>query len=160
MKILVIGGGGREHALVWSLLQSASPATEIVCAPVDTSNLHALINLVVIEQPALTVIGPEVPLALGLVDELQRRSLRVFGPTKDAAQLESSKAFAKSFMQRHDIPTAANENRLVQLVTSRRCEADSASGPECREPDVIQLLSVPALPPVQHAQSPARNLSR
>jgi phosphoribosylamine--glycine ligase len=65
-----------------------------------------MVNLVVIESPDLTVVGPEVPLALGLVDELQKRALRVFGPTKDAAQLESSKAFAKAFMQRHDIPTA------------------------------------------------------
>src|SRR5215469_724104 len=119
MKILVIGGGGREHALVWSLLKSES-VTEVVCAPgnggiatiarttpVDTNNLPAMVALVALEHPALTVIGPEVPLSLGLVDELQRRKLRVFGPTKAAAQLESSKAFAKSFMLRHSIPTAA-----------------------------------------------------
>ncbi|WP_263367116.1 phosphoribosylamine--glycine ligase [Edaphobacter bradus] len=119
MKILVIGGGGREHALVWSLLKSPS-VTEVVCAPgnggiaaiartepVSVNDLTAMIALVEHENPALTVIGPEVPLALGLVDALQRRHHRVFGPTKDAAQLESSKAFAKSFMQRHGIPTAA-----------------------------------------------------
>jgi phosphoribosylamine---glycine ligase len=120
MKILVIGGGGREHALVWSLLKSSS-VTEVVCAPgnggiaaiarctpVDVNNLHAMVDLVAIEQPALTVIGPEVPLSLGLVDELEKRKLRVFGPTHAAAQLESSKAFAKAFMQRHGIPTAAH----------------------------------------------------
>jgi len=120
MKILVIGGGGREHALVWSLLKSES-VSEAVCAPgnggiaaiarttpVDTNNLPAMIALVEAENPALTVIGPEVPLSLGLVDELERRHLRVFGPTKAAAQLESSKAFAKAFMQRHGIPTAAH----------------------------------------------------
>ena len=120
MKILVIGGGGREHALVWSLLKSES-VSEVVCAPgnggiaaiarttpVDTNNLPAMIALVEAENPALTVIGPEVPLSLGLVDELERRHLRVFGPTKAAAQLESSKAFAKAFMQRHGIPTAAH----------------------------------------------------
>jgi phosphoribosylamine--glycine ligase len=76
------------------------------CLPVDVNNLHAMVDLVAIERPDLTVVGPEVPLALGLVDELEQRRFRVFGPTKDAAQLESSKAFAKSFMQRHGIPTA------------------------------------------------------
>jgi phosphoribosylamine--glycine ligase len=76
------------------------------CLPVDVNNLHAMVDLVAIERPDLTIVGPEVPLALGLVDELEQRKLRVFGPTKDAAQLESSKAFAKSFMQRHAIPTA------------------------------------------------------
>jgi len=118
MKVLVIGGGGREHALVWALRKSDS-VTEVVaapgnggiaalarCLPVDVNNLHAMVDLVAIERPDLTVVGPEVPLALGLVDELEQRKLRVFGPTKDAAQLESSKAFAKSFMQRHGIPTA------------------------------------------------------
>jgi phosphoribosylamine--glycine ligase len=118
MKVLVIGGGGREHALIWALKKSPEVA-EIVaapgnggiaalarCAPVDVNSLEAMVNLVAVENPGLTVVGPEVPLALGLVDELQRRKLRVFGPTKAAAQLESSKAFAKAFMQRHAIPTA------------------------------------------------------
>lgn len=118
MKVLVIGGGGREHALVWALRRSSS-VQEIVaapgnggiaelarCLPVDTNNLHAMVDLVAIEKPDLTVVGPEVPLALGLVDELEQRGLRAFGPTKAAAQLESSKAFAKAFMQRHAIPTA------------------------------------------------------
>jgi phosphoribosylamine--glycine ligase len=118
MKVLVIGGGGREHALIWALERSHE-VTEIVaapgnggiaalarCAPVDVNSLHAMVDLAVLEQPDLTVVGPEVPLALGLVDELDRRKLRVFGPAKDAAQLESSKAFAKAFMQRHGIPTA------------------------------------------------------
>lgn len=118
MKVLVIGGGGREHALVWALRKSSS-VQEIVaapgnggiaelarCLPVDTNNLHAMVDLVAIEKPDLTVVGPEVPLALGLVDELEQRGLRAFGPTKAAAQLESSKAFAKAFMQRHAIPTA------------------------------------------------------
>jgi phosphoribosylamine--glycine ligase len=120
MKVLVIGGGGREHAIIWALRKSES-VTEIVaapgnggiaalarCAPVDVNNLHEMVNLVEIEQPALTVVGPEVPLALGLVDELQKRKRRVFGPTQAAAQLEASKAFAKAFMQRHNIPTAAH----------------------------------------------------
>src|SRR5258707_7380090 len=118
MKVLVIGGGGREHAIVWAL-QKSSQVTEVLCAPgnggiaalarcipCDPGNLHELVNIVAIEQPALTVIGPELPLSIGLVDELTKRGHRVFGPTQGAAQLETSKAFAKEFMQRHDIPTA------------------------------------------------------
>ncbi len=119
MKVLVIGGGGREHALVWSLLKSPQ-VDEVVCAPgnggiaqiarcipVDVNNLDSMVKAVEAERPALTVIGPEAPLSLGIVDELTRRNLRVFGPTQAAARLESSKAFAKEFMQRHGIPTAA-----------------------------------------------------
>jgi phosphoribosylamine--glycine ligase len=119
MKILVIGGGGREHALVWALRRSAQ-VTEVLCAPgnggiaelarcipVDPGNLHEMVNLVAVEQPALTIVGPELPLSVGLVDELTKRGFRVFGPTQAAAKLETSKAFAKDFMQRHEIPTAA-----------------------------------------------------
>ena len=119
MKVLVIGGGGREHALVWAIRKSPQ-VTEVLCAPgnggiaqlarcipVDPGNLHEMVNIVAIEQPALTVVGPELPLSLGLVDELTKRGFRVFGPTQAAAQLETSKAFAKEFMQRYDIPTAA-----------------------------------------------------
>jgi phosphoribosylamine--glycine ligase len=119
MKVLVIGGGGREHAIVWALRKSPH-VTEVLCAPgnggiaqlarcipVDPGNLHEMVNIVAIEQPALTVIGPELPLSVGIVDELTKRGFRVFGPTQDAAQLETSKAFAKEFMQRHVIPTAA-----------------------------------------------------
>jgi phosphoribosylamine--glycine ligase len=119
MRILVIGGGGREHALVWSLSKS-SRVTELVCAPgnggiaalarclpVDVADLDATIAVVGQVQPDLVVVGPEVPLALGLVDELTALGVRAFGPTRAAARLESSKAFAKDFMQRHAIPTAA-----------------------------------------------------
>jgi len=120
MKVLVIGGGGREHAIVWALAKSAR-VTEIVCAPgnagitqiarcvpVDVGNLAEMVAVTQAERPALTVIGPELPLSLGIVDELQRLGFRVFGPTQAAARLETSKSFAKEFMQRHEIPTAAH----------------------------------------------------
>lgn len=118
MKVLVIGGGGREHAIVWALRRSAR-VTEVVCAPgnggiaqlakcvpANQKDLDDLLRVVAEEHPDLTIVGPELPLSLGLVDELERRGLRVFGPTQAAAQLEASKAFAKEFMQRHRIPTA------------------------------------------------------
>ena len=118
MKVLVIGSGGREHAIVWALRHSdrvkdvvcapgnAGIAQLAMCVPVNVSSLEDLLRVVLEEEPDLTVIGPELPLSLGLVDELRERGLRVFGPTKAAAQLETSKAFAKEFMQRHNIPTA------------------------------------------------------
>ncbi len=119
MKALVIGGGGREHALAWRLAQSARVQTVYV-APgnggtaldaVALQNLgisqpEALADFAAAEKIALTVVGPEAPLAAGVVDLFRARGLPIFGPTKAAAQLESSKAFAKAFMQRHAIPTA------------------------------------------------------
>src|SRR5579883_1507418 len=118
MKVLVIGSGGREHALVWKLRQSPR-VTKIYCAPgnggiaddaeclpVDVKSVDSLVELTNRLQPDLTVVGPELPLQLGIVDEFQRRGWRIFGPTSAAAQLESSKSFAKEFMQRHRIPTA------------------------------------------------------
>jgi len=118
MKVLVFGAGGREHALCWSLAKSPR-VTELVCAPgnggiasvarlapVLLSDLDAMVKVAVEEQADLTVVGPELPLSLGLVDALQLRGLKVFGPSKAAAMLESSKSFAKRFLQRHQIPTA------------------------------------------------------
>lgn len=118
MKVLVIGSGGREHALTWAIRKSPR-VSEVVCAPgnggiasiarcvpASQKDLNDLLRLVAEENPDLTVVGPELPLSLGLVDELRRRSLPVFGPTRAAAMLETSKAFAKRFMQRHNIPTA------------------------------------------------------
>ncbi|HTR27065.1 MAG TPA: phosphoribosylamine--glycine ligase [Terriglobales bacterium] len=117
-KILVIGSGGREHALVWKLRQSpragqifCAPGNggigeEAECLPVDVKSLDSMVALANRLQPDLTVIGPELPLSLGVVDEFTRRGWRVFGPTQAAAQLETSKSFAKEFLQRHHIPTA------------------------------------------------------
>ena len=118
MRVLIIGAGGREHALAWALRKS-SRVTDLVCAPgnggiasvarcvpASPKDLNDLLRVVNEESPDLTVVGPELPLSLGFVDELQRRGLAVFGPTKAAAMLETSKAFAKRFMQRHKIPTA------------------------------------------------------
>lgn len=119
MNVLVIGGGGREHALVWALKKSAV-VREVICAPgnggiaelarcvpVQVNDIVKLLELVDRERPGLVVVGPEVPLALGLVDLLQQRRVRVFGPTAAAARLETSKAYGKEFMRQNGIPTAA-----------------------------------------------------
>ena len=121
MKILVIGGGGREHALAWKLAQSHKVQTVFV-APgnggtamdkrlenIALTDVKALREFAQSEQIELTVVGPEIPLAAGVVDEFRAHGLRIFGPTQAAAQLESSKAFSKAFMKRHNIPTAEYE---------------------------------------------------
>ena len=118
MKVLVIGGGGREHAMAWKLAQSPK-VTKVYVAPGNggTALSPKLENLALADAQALrawaqeqkialTVVGPEAPLAAGVVDEFRAHGLRIFGPTKAAAQLESSKAFSKAFMRRHGIPTA------------------------------------------------------
>jgi phosphoribosylamine--glycine ligase len=118
VKVLVIGGGGREHALAWKLAQGArvqavyvAPGNGGTAQDPRLKNLPltdpaALADFAAAEKLALTVVGPEAPLAAGVVDLFRARGLRIFGPTQAAAQLESSKAFAKDFMQRHGIPTA------------------------------------------------------
>ena len=118
MKVLVLGSGGREHAIVWKLRQSPR-IKRLYCAPgnggisadaegvaADLKSLDSIVQLAGKLTPDVTVVGPELPLTLGVVDEFQRRGWPVFGPSKAAAQLESSKSFAKEFMQRHRIPTA------------------------------------------------------
>ncbi|MBN8752107.1 MULTISPECIES: phosphoribosylamine--glycine ligase [Variovorax] len=121
MKVLVIGGGGREHALAWRLAQ-ATRVSRVYVAPgnggtasderydcIDITEPAALREWAIKEKIALTVVGPEAPLAAGVVDEFREHGLRIFGPTQAAAQLESSKAFSKAFMKRHKIPTAEYE---------------------------------------------------
>ena len=120
MKVLVIGSGGREHALAWKLAQSPR-VTDVLVAPgnagtarepkchnvaINATDLDALLQLAREEAVHLTVVGPEGPLVLGIVDRFRAAGLRIFGPTRAAAQLEGSKAFAKDFLARHRIPTA------------------------------------------------------
>ena len=121
MKVLVVGGGGREHALAWKLAQSPK-LQAVYVAPgnggtaldsrlenIPITDVKALREWALEQKIALTVVGPEQPLAAGIVDDFRAHGLRVFGPTKAAAQLESSKAFSKAFMKRHGIPTAEYE---------------------------------------------------
>ncbi len=135
MKVLVIGSGGREHALAWRLAQSPR-VSDIIVAPgnagtaleakcrnvtVSVSDIDGLLALAKAEHVAFTLVGPEVPLVLGVVDVFQAHGLKIFGPSKAAAQLEGSKAFAKDFLERHNIPTAhyavfENEQEALHYV--------------------------------------------
>ena len=121
MKILVIGSGGREHAIIWKLRQS-TPLPEIYCAPgnggisrdarivnIQSDDIKGLLDFAVKEKIDLTITGPEAPLAQGIVDRFMRKGLSIFGPTKELALLESSKAYAKEAMRKFNIPTAGFE---------------------------------------------------
>jgi phosphoribosylamine---glycine ligase len=127
MKTLIIGSGGREHAIAWALHRS-SPEMQIYCAPgnagiadlaqtvpIGIAEQDALVQFATSERIDLTVVGPEAPLADGLVDVFEANQLRVFGPSRMAAKLEASKSFAKEFMARHNIPTAAY--RIAESAT-------------------------------------------
>lgn len=133
MKVLVVGGGGREHALVWKIAQSpkvdkiycapgnAGIASLAECLPIAAENIEAILSFVEEKDIDLTVIGPEAPLALGLTDELEKAGRIVFGPSKAAAAIESSKEIAKELMQKHHIPTAAyaafsNSNEAIAYI--------------------------------------------
>src|SRR3990172_7022073 len=121
MKVLVVGSGGREHALAWKLKQSpavtklyAAPGNAGIaelaeCAAVDVSEIRLLAEFAERHAIDLTVVGPELPLTMGIVDEFERRGLRIFGPGREAAALEGSKVFAKRFMKRHGIPTGYHQ---------------------------------------------------
>src|SRR5262249_18457718 len=135
MKVLVIGSGGREHALIWKLRQSPV-VTRIFCAPgnagtdalgenvsIKANDFSALVRFAKENRIELTVIGPDDPLAAGLVDLFQTEELRVFGPTKSAARLESSKIFAKELMCAEKIPTARARTFSESDEAARYCEA-------------------------------------
>jgi phosphoribosylamine--glycine ligase len=137
MKILVIGGGGREHALCWKLGQSAR-VTGLFCAPgnagteslgqnvpISVTDLDALANFAADTGIGLTVVGPDDALAAGIVDCFRSRGLRIFGPTREEARFESSKAFAKGFMQRHGIPTARFGEFTGSAEAHRFCQGMS-----------------------------------
>ena len=139
MKILMVGGGGREHALAWKLNQS-SQVQRVYVAPGNggTASDKDLTNLPVTDKVALrewalangidlTVVGPEAPLAAGIVDEFRQHGLRIFGPTQAAAQLESSKAFSKAFMQKHAIPTA--EYQVFEDAVQAHAYVDAKGAP-------------------------------
>ena len=138
MKVLVIGGGGREHALAWKLAQSprvqkvivapgnAGTAREANCENALASTVEQWLALARHEKVAFTVVGPEAPLAAGVVDAFRAEGLRIFGPTRAAAQLESSKDFAKAFMQRHGIPTAAYATFTDAAAAHAHVEAQGA----------------------------------
>ena len=142
MKVLVVGGGGREHALAWKFAQSPL-AEEVLVAPgnagteaepgvrnlpVAADDLDALLEAARDERAGLTVVGPETPLAAGLVDRFEAAGLRAFGPTAAAARLESSKGHCKDFLRRHGIPTAAYR-RVDSLAAARQCLNERADGP-------------------------------
>ncbi|HEX5701903.1 MAG TPA: phosphoribosylamine--glycine ligase [Pyrinomonadaceae bacterium] len=136
MRILVVGSGGREHALVWALKKTSTQPMEVFCAPgnagiaeiaqcvaIGVTDVGALADFAHREQIDLTMVGPEASLAEGVVDEFERRGLRIVGPRRQAAQLETSKVFAKDFMQRHGIPTAryrvaASADEAIKILRS------------------------------------------
>ena len=124
MKVLIVGGGGREHALAWKTAQSEQ-VEKVFVAPgnagtalepkleniaIDASSIDELKSFALQNEIDLTIVGPEAPLVKGIVDRFQAAGLKVFGPSKGAAQLEGSKAFTKDFLARHKIPTAAYAN--------------------------------------------------
>ena len=141
MKILVIGSGGREHAICWKLKQS-SKVSKLYCAPgnpgirqvaelvpIKAHEIESLLRFAKKERIDLTVVGPEQTLALGIVDLFEQNGLSVFGPSRTAAQLETSKIFAKDFMKRHSIPTAEFRSFGVADMESARSYVESLTGP-------------------------------
>ena len=135
MKILVVGSGGREHTLVWKIAQSPE-VKKIYCAPgnagiselakcvsIDATDINGLLKFADSKHIDLTVVGPEVPLSLGIVDQFKNKGLKIFGPSQKAAEIESSKIFSKYLMEKYKIPTAKYESfdvydRAVEYVNS------------------------------------------
>ncbi|CUS34805.1 phosphoribosylglycinamide synthetase phosphoribosylamine-glycine ligase [Candidatus Nitrospira nitrosa] len=177
MKVLVVGSGGREHAMVWKLAQSprkpivycapgnAGIASLATCVPIKADDLSGLKQFVTHEQIDLTVVGPEVPLALGIVDEFRKAKLRVFGPTKQAARLEASKIFSKdvmaqakirtaqarsfekaadamAYLERHDVPVVIKADGLAQgkgVIIATTHEQAKQAVRDCMETEVFGL---------------------
>ncbi|MFL5579733.1 MAG: phosphoribosylamine--glycine ligase [Gemmatimonadaceae bacterium] len=139
MKVLIVGGGGREHALAWAVSRDAPSATLLAapgnpgiarharCRPVRADDVPALLALAEAERVDLTIVGPEAPLALGLVDRFRERGLAAFGPTQAAARIETSKAFAKELLHEAGIPTARAE-RHTDAAAARRAARELALG--------------------------------
>ncbi|MGB4703541.1 MAG: phosphoribosylamine--glycine ligase [Candidatus Saccharicenans sp.] len=139
MKILLVGSGGREHALAWKIVQSPH-CEKLYCAPgnggmaqiaevvpIEDTNISLLARFAEEKKIDLTVVGPEAPLALGIVDEFERRGLKIYGPNKKAAEIEKSKVFAKEFMARHRIPTgkfrvASTPEEALKILSSGEFE--------------------------------------
>ncbi|MBU2063494.1 MAG: ATP-grasp domain-containing protein, partial [Candidatus Omnitrophica bacterium] len=137
MKVLVIGSGGREHALAWKIAQSKK-VSKLFCAPgnggiaelaqcvnIQAEDINGLLEFAVGNGIELTVVGPEIPLALGIVDVFQQHNLKIFGPAKAASQLESSKVFAKNIMKKYRVPTAdfktfRNKDEALAYVRQRQ----------------------------------------
>ena len=140
-KVLVIGGGGREHAIVWKISSServehvyvapgnygCSQERKVSCVPIDANNIETLAKFVEEKRVGLTIVGPEVPLSLGIVDYFSERGLLILGPGQKASCMESSKVFAKKFMQRHEIPTAPY--RVLDSLHEIQTHLKSASFP-------------------------------
>src|SRR3989338_4966181 len=116
LKVLIVGSGGREHALVWKCLQSPK-VSRLYCAPgnggtakfsvpIRSDDIEELLRFALLEKIDLTIVGPEVPLAQGISDRFQEKGLLIFGVSKKASQIESSKVFSKNFMKKYGIPTA------------------------------------------------------
>ena len=133
MKVLVVGSGGREHAIIWKLLQSPK-VSYVYCAPgnggirqmaecvdIKADDIEGLCQFAKKHKIDLTVVGPELPLSLGIVDAFEKEGLRIFGPRKNAAIIESSKAFAKDFMQKYGIPTA--QYKIYEDATKAKARA-------------------------------------
>src|SRR5438128_292953 len=145
MRILVVGSGGREHALVWALRKNPAKPMELFCAPgnagiaqiaecvpLRTDDLEALAAFSEESKVDLTMVGPEAPLTAGIVDEFEERGLLIVGPGREAARLESSKAFAKDFMSRHKIPTAryriaSSADEAIRILQSGEFGDEDAS---------------------------------
>ena len=139
MRVLVIGGGGREHALVWKISQSQK-VTDIYCAPgnagtaeiaknvpIAADQVDQLLAFAQVNEIGLTIVGPEQPLVMGIVDEFQKKGLRIFGPTARAAELEGSKAFSKDIMKKYGLPTAEYETFTSHQLAQRYF--DKETGP-------------------------------